>query len=153
MKPEDIKRAAESFTEVSAIRAAKRCGVRWKPWMGDWFTSWSPRNDYSGAEGTWDHWVELAVKVLRDPMTAIVHPQAHELGQRVEPRNFYDESNRTLTDEELAARFAGESDAVTPEAGLITVSRDDLVTVLATVDAFIVTEPAFGRLSAAVGVE
>ena len=111
MTPEQIKQAARRFEEVPVVRAAKRCGVQWAPWMGDWFTSWSPRNGNSNAEGTWDHWVELAIKVLRDPLTKIVHPEAHELGIRLEPRSFYDDSGRTLTDGELAARMAGEGGA------------------------------------------
>jgi hypothetical protein len=106
MTPEDIEKAARSFEEVHVIQAAKRCGVQWTPWMGDWFTSWSPRNENSNAEGTWDHWVELAVKILRDPMTAIVRPEAHKAAQALEPRDFYDSSDRTLADDELAACFA-----------------------------------------------
>lgn len=106
MTPEQIKQAAERFTEIPAISAAKRAGIQWTPWMGDWFTSWSPRNGNNNAEGTWDHWIDLAINVLRDPMTAIVHPEAHRIAQALTARNFYDESNRTLTDDELAARFA-----------------------------------------------
>lgn len=108
MTPEDIEKAASSYTEVATIQGAKRCGVQWTPWMGDWFTSWPPRNANSNAEGTWDHWCDLAVKILRDPMTAIVRPEAHALAQQLTPRDYYDESRRVLTDEELSARFAGE---------------------------------------------
>jgi hypothetical protein len=108
MTPDDIAKAADDFTEVHVSQAAKRCGVQWTPWMGDWFTSWSPRNANNNAEGTWDHWVNLAVQILRDPMTAVVRPEAHEAAQKLAPRDFYDESDRVLTDDELSARFAGE---------------------------------------------
>ena len=40
----DYEAAANAFEEIPAIGAARRCGVQWTPWMGDWFTSWSPRN-------------------------------------------------------------------------------------------------------------
>lgn len=93
------------FQEVPVVSAGKRCGVQWTPWMGDWFTSWSPRNSNSNAEGPWDHWVDLALKILRDPMTAKVRPEAHAAVQGVEPVGFYDESAVTLSDEDLAERF------------------------------------------------
>lgn len=97
--------------EVPAIQAGKRCGVQWAPWMGDWFTSWSPRNWNNNAEGPWDHWVDLAVKILRDPMTALVRPDAHEAAKALEPRDFYTETGRELSGEELAARFKDEERA------------------------------------------
>jgi hypothetical protein len=86
--------ARAEYEEVAAIDAAKRCGVQW-----------SPRNDNNNAEGTWDHWVDLAVKILQDPMTALVRPEAHELAKGLETKDFYDESSRCLTDAELEARF------------------------------------------------
>lgn len=42
--------------------------------MGDFFTSWSPRNSNNLAEGPWDQWVDLALMILNDPMTDIVRP-------------------------------------------------------------------------------
>lgn len=93
------------FNEVPAVSAGKRCGVQWAPWMGDWFTSWSPRNSNSNAEGPWDHWVDLALGILRDPMTAKVRPEAHAAVSAVEPVGFYDESKVGLTDADLAERF------------------------------------------------
>lgn len=94
-----------SYEEVPAVQAGKRCGVQWAPWMDDWFTSWSPRNDNSNAEGPWDHWVDLAIEILRDPLTAKVRPEVHELMQKVAPFGFCDGANRYLTEDELSERF------------------------------------------------
>ena len=113
MTPEGIAQSAARFEEIPVHQAGKRCGLQWTPWMGDWFTSWSPRNSNTNAEGTWDHWVDLAIQILRDPMTAVVRPDAHAAGLAVKPVGFYDESNRTLTDDELMARFADPVEAVT----------------------------------------
>jgi hypothetical protein len=106
-----VERQASVYSEVYAVQAAKRCGVQWAPWMGDWFTSWSPRNGNSNAEGTWDHWVDLAVRILQDPLTGIVRPDAQAAVRDLAPIGFYDESSRELTDEELALRFAPTGDA------------------------------------------
>jgi uncharacterized protein (DUF1501 family) len=100
-----LDKAADHFERIEVIDAGKRCGVQWSPWMGDWFASWSPRNDNSHAEGPWDHWVDLALLILRDPMTAKVRPVAHAAVQGLEPVGFYSESQRRLTAEELAERF------------------------------------------------
>lgn len=100
-----ITRAAENFEEIPAIQAGKRCGIAWDPWMGDWFASWSPRNGNSNAEGPWDHWVDLAIYILRDPLTALTRPDAHELAQRLDLGGFYDETGRALTEPELRERF------------------------------------------------
>lgn len=89
--------------EQPAVSAGKRLGVRWCPWMGDWFTSWSPRNDNESAEGSWDHWVDLALKILADPMTEIVRPDAYRAGP--EPIGFYAETNVDLTPDQLRDRF------------------------------------------------
>jgi hypothetical protein len=104
MTPEDYERAAGGFSEIETIQAGRRCGVWHAPWMGDWFTSWSPRNGNNNAEGPWEHWVDLAIQILRDPMTAKVRPEAHELAQQFQPGA----SERLLTDEELLERFAPE---------------------------------------------
>jgi hypothetical protein len=97
------------WVEEPVLEAAKRCGVQWAHWMGDWFTSWSPRNMNNYAEGSWDHWVELAVGILQDPLTKVVRPEAFEAAAPLVRQNFYDESNRRLTDEELAQRFPEEA--------------------------------------------
>lgn len=107
-----------SFTEIPVECSGKRCGVQHDPWMGDWFTSWSPRNGNSNAEGPWAHWVDLAVRILRDPMTEKVRPEAHALAQQLEPRSFYSGADRLLGEDELRERFTSPepeaSPAVTP---------------------------------------
>lgn len=105
-----LDEAAGNFEHIDVIDAGKRCGLQWTPWMGDWFSSWSPRNGNSHAEGPWDHWVDLALHILRDPMTAKVRPDAHAAVQAVEPVGFYSESQRHLTAEELAERFGNGTD-------------------------------------------
>ena len=97
------------YEEIPAVGAGKRLGVQWTPWMGDWFTSWSPRNGNSHAEGQWDQWVDLAVKILQDPLTQIVRPAAHEAVRDITPIEFYTGAERELTDDELAARFNREA--------------------------------------------
>lgn len=86
---------------IEGIVSAKRCAIVWTPWMGDWFTSHSPRNGNSNAEGTWDHWVSLALSILQHPMTEVVRPEAHAAVREVENIEFYDESARELSDDEL----------------------------------------------------
>lgn len=111
--PESEKwRSSLGYEEQEVFDAGKRCGVQWTPWMGDWFNSWSPRNSNSNAEGPWDHFVDLAIGILRDPMTRIVRPGAHQvvIEANLEPVGFYSESNRRLTDDELMARFRSTQD-------------------------------------------
>lgn len=98
------------YQEVGAIHAGKRCAVNWTPWMGDWFVSHSPRNGNSHAEGPWDHWVDLAIGILKDPMTAKVRPEAHAAVADLATYDFYDESKVRLTDEDLAVRFPGKTE-------------------------------------------
>lgn len=101
-----------NFEEQPILQSGKRCGLEWAPWMGDWFTSWSPRNSNNNAEGPWDHWVDLALQILQDPLTKLVRPEAYAAvvntsePANFEPKGFYDEANRYLTEDELAARFA-----------------------------------------------
>lgn len=85
--------------------AGKRLGVQWASWMGDWFVSLSPRNDNSNAEGEWDQWVDLALHILQDPLTAIVRPDARAAVAELPTFNFYSGANRKLTAAELSARF------------------------------------------------
>ncbi len=101
------------FQEVAAIGAAKRCGVQWTPWMGDWFTSWSPRNGNNNAEGTWEHWVNLALGILDDPLTKVVAPKVHAAArEHLPPLNpdTYSDTERALTYAELMQRFRKEED-------------------------------------------
>lgn len=107
--PANITRAAEGFDEIEVVHAGKRCAVAWAPWMGDWFVSSSPRNGNSNAEGQWDHWIDLAIGVLKDPLTALVRPEAHEAVRRLITNDFYTETNRDLTDDELNARFGEDA--------------------------------------------
>ncbi len=113
MTPDQVREAmAQYFQTIPIVGGAKRAGVQWTPWMGDWFNSWSPRNGNSNAEGTWDHWVNLAIKVLQDPLTELVRPDAHAAVTDLPTFDFYDESKRELTEDELIARFS--SDRPTP---------------------------------------
>jgi hypothetical protein len=91
------------FEEEDVSAAGKRCAVQWTPWMGDWFTSSSPRNGNTNAEGPWDHWVDLALHILADPMTKLVRPEVFEESYR--GKDFYSGADRYLTDAELRARF------------------------------------------------
>lgn len=75
----------ESFEEVDVIQSGKRLGVRHCHWMGDWFNSWSPRNDNSNAEGCWSEWVGMANAILAHPLTKLL------------------QENRQLTDEQIQA--------------------------------------------------
>lgn len=90
---------------VTRIKSSKRATIVHTPWMGDWFVSHSPRNGNSHAEGTWDHWVQLALSILQHPATAIVRPEAHEAVSGVENTDLYGESNRDLTDDEIDRLF------------------------------------------------
>lgn len=65
------------FDEVPAIRAAKRLGVQRCPWMGDWFTSWSPRNSNNNAEGSWAEWAHMAAQILSHPATRLAAPELY----------------------------------------------------------------------------
>lgn len=93
------------YDGIPVEESGKRIGVQWTPWMGDWFTSWSPRNSNSNAEGPWAHWVDLAVRVLQDPMTKLVRPDAAEAIAGLERRSFYSDADRYLTEDELRERF------------------------------------------------
>lgn len=99
------------FEFEPAISAGKRCGLRWVPWMGDWFNSWSPRNGNENAEGPWDHWVSLAIEILQHPATEIVRPEAFEAVKGLKGADFsmYSETTRDLTDEEVKKLFEEES--------------------------------------------
>ncbi|KQO50615.1 hypothetical protein [Sphingomonas sp. Leaf257] len=46
------------------IEAGRRLGVERSEWLTGWFTSWSPRNDNSNAEGNWSEWVKLAHAII-----------------------------------------------------------------------------------------
>lgn len=96
------------MADQAFIEGGKRLGVRRSDFLRDWFVSHSPRNDSYCAEGPWEHWVDLAVRILQDPLTAITRPEAHEVAKQLEVVDYYSETRRDLTDEELDARFKGE---------------------------------------------
>ena len=95
---------------IRGIKSSKRASIVWTPWMGDWFVSHSPRNGNEHAEGTWDHWVQVAVSILQHPATAIVRPEAHEAVADVTNTDFYSESGRDLSNEEVEALFGRKGD-------------------------------------------
>lgn len=95
----------------TGVKGTKRADVVWTPWMGDWFTSYSPRNSNTHAEGPWDHWVQVALSILQHHATAIVRPQVYAAVADLPNTEFYTETNRELTDEELEMLFGGEQDA------------------------------------------
>lgn len=98
-------RVGLGFEEMPAAKAGKRLGVQWTPWMGDYFQSWSPRNDNCNGEGPWDQWIDLALKILGDPLTKIVRPEAWMENPAV--KNFYDEAATYLSTTDLRKRFGG----------------------------------------------
>lgn len=73
----DFERAAADFEHVPVIHGGKRLGVRWTPWMGDHFNSWSPRNANPNAEGDWHQWAHLAAQILTHPLTKQVCPELY----------------------------------------------------------------------------
>lgn len=114
MTPEEIQQATSDFQEIPVAQSGRRLGVQWTPWMGDWFTSWSPRNGNNHAEGTWEEWVDLAVRILQDPMTALVRQDAHEAVAGVGQRDFAEYepqyTSHDLTEDELRDFFAPRKD-------------------------------------------
>lgn len=90
--------------EVTVFQAAKRCGIRWCPWMGDWFNSWSPRNGNENAEGAWHHWANLAAFILSHPATKEVAPELYR--PDLKPNHgMYVDGNK-LSDEQVKEFFA-----------------------------------------------
>lgn len=92
---------------IEGVRSSKRASIVWTPWMGDWFVSHSPRNGNEHAEGTWDHWVQVALSILQHPATEIVRPEAHAAVSGVENTDYYSELGRELSDDELDSLFGG----------------------------------------------
>lgn len=90
---------------IEGLRGAKRATIVWTPWMGDWFTSHSPRNGNENAEGTWEHWVELSLSILQHPATALVRPDIHAAVESLEGHKRYSETERPLTEEEVVRLF------------------------------------------------
>lgn len=65
--------------EFVVIEAGRRLGVRTSESFGDWFVSHSPRNDNSYAEGPWEAWIELAVRILLAPGTQSLRSDLYEV--------------------------------------------------------------------------
>lgn len=93
---------------IQGIKSAKRLDVVWTPWMGDWFVSHSPRNGNSNAEGPWDQWVNLAISILQHPATELTRPEAHDAVKGLALKNYYDDADRYLTDDELSKLFGSD---------------------------------------------
>lgn len=89
---------------VHGINYAKRCGISRSGWMGDWFTSYSPRNGNNNAEGLWCHWVELALSILQHPATAELRPEVHAAVRGLEQIDYYSEGPH-FSDEDVARLF------------------------------------------------
>jgi hypothetical protein len=99
----DAEIIANDYEAVPALDAGRRLGVQWDPWMGDWFTSWSPRNSNSHAEGPWAQWIDLAIAILQDPMTAKARPDAHAMVASSTTGEY--DTDCALSNEDLIARF------------------------------------------------
>lgn len=93
---------------IKGLAYTKRVGIVWTPWMGDWFTSYSPRNSNSNAEGPWEHWVEMALSVLKHPATKLVRPEVYDAVKDILVNRRYDDADRYLTDDELETLFRSE---------------------------------------------
>lgn len=106
-----VRNLGDTYEGIPVLSVGKRCGLQWAPWMGNWFVSWSPRNENSNAEGYWDHWATLALAILQDPMTAKVYPAAHAAVAGMQLMDLYDGPNVHLSCEDLAERFAAEVNA------------------------------------------
>lgn len=95
----------QGYAEPPVINAAKRLGVTWAPWMGDWFVAHSPRNNNTHGEGYWEHWVVLALRILADPLTKASWPEAHALVEGFDIPNVYSGCDRPVSIAALRARF------------------------------------------------
>lgn len=100
------------FNEVfiNGNGGGKRLDIVWTPWMGDWFTSWSPRNSNEHGEGPWAHWISLALKVLQHPLTERLWPELHAAVADFDNPDLYSETEPIgdLTDEEIGAALGRE---------------------------------------------
>ena len=104
MMPED------TYIEVEVFTAAKRCGIQRCPWMenGDWFTSWSPRNSNTNAEGTWAHWVNLAAYILSHPATGEVAPDMFHPNLKADPSLYT--GGKALTETQIQHFFGPDNE-------------------------------------------
>lgn len=93
--------ASKSFEAIPVLKGGKRLGIRWTPWMGDWFVSWSPRNDNEHAEGQWFQWAHLAAAILSHPMTRAVAPDLYRDDLPVR-RDLYTDADKEMAEQEIA---------------------------------------------------
>lgn len=91
--------------DTDVIQAGTQLAVDRSRWVGDWFMSSAPRNGNSHAEGPWDQWVDLALKILQHPATGVTRPDAHAAVAALPVHDFYSECSRRLTEDEIAALF------------------------------------------------
>jgi hypothetical protein len=94
---------SDDYGEIEIFEAGKRCGIRRAEWMGDWFMSWSPRNDNEYAEGQWAHWVNLAKFILSHPATEIVDRGAFSPNLKADPEMYTE--GKQLTQEQIQTFF------------------------------------------------
>jgi hypothetical protein len=88
-----------------AVTGGKRLGITWASWMGDWFVSYSPRNDNENAEGQWDQWVSMAIKILQHDATKLTRPEAAAAVASLDSKDYYSETDVSLTDEQAKNLF------------------------------------------------
>ena len=51
--------------------------------------------------------MQVALSILQHPATAIVRPEAHAAVEQVENTDYYSESGRELSDDEVESLFGG----------------------------------------------
>lgn len=108
--------ACELSPHVEILKTAKRLGVAHPgrevaEW--DWFVGYSPRNSNNHAEGAWEHWIALAIDILRDDLTAHVRPDVHKTATDLLPAmDVYASAERYLTGDEIQARMVGAEDVI-----------------------------------------
>lgn len=73
MSKKELKELVEA-SQLCLVKGGKRAGVEHHSVDSDWFVSVSPRNNTSNAEGPWQHWVNLAVEILRHEFTKKLFP-------------------------------------------------------------------------------
>lgn len=93
-----LEEIGRNAVNVPFMQSSRRLGLSWFPILGDWFTAWRPNHGPGTAEGPWGDWVDLAVLILRHPLTAQSHPELYQLaneylqvgpGEKVDPETIY----------------------------------------------------------------
>ena len=57
--------STNSDGEKIILSAGRRLAIVKSNSIENWYFSYSPRNDNTHAEGTWEEWVELAKEILK----------------------------------------------------------------------------------------